>query len=244
WLVAIAIAARAGGDPGHPALAGPESTTPAAAQPYSVGLMQTEGWDRLDPATLRAFDQVVAQLVELGCPMVDRGTSPILEEFEQSLVGVRDVALSITAWENHWRLRGVVAANPSGVSERGQQTLEVARQLGADGYAHLISRRHHVRLRHAALSGAAEVLVSLASPGPAPEWSGDVPGRPLAPWPTGDPVFNAPSSLLGTPVVTVPLMWVHGLPVGLQVMGQPGSDARVTAIARWFAEKVTAVHVS
>lgn len=243
WLVAMAIAERAGGDPGHPALAGPAHSAPVAAAPYSVGVMHTEGWSDLDPATRGAFDQVLAQLTELGCPVMERSRLSVLEEFEQSLIGVRDTALAITAWENHWRLRGVVAAHPDGVSVRGQQTLNVAEELGAHGYTRLLTRRREVRMRHAALAGEVEALISLASPGPAPVWSGDIAGEPLAPWPTGDPVFNAPSSLLGTPVVTVPLMSVGGLPVGLQVMGQRGTDARVTAIARWFAEKVRPVHV-
>ena len=52
--------------------------------------------------------------------------------------------------------------------------------------------------------------------------------------PTGDPVFNAPSSYLFAPAVTMPLLAVDGLPVGVQVMGPPESDARVTALARWI----------
>jgi Asp-tRNA(Asn)/Glu-tRNA(Gln) amidotransferase A subunit family amidase len=51
-------------------------------------------------------------------------------------------------------------------------------------------------------------------------------------------VFNTPSSLLGTPVVTVPLTAVRGLPMGIQIMGQPGTDARMTAIARWMRDTI------
>ena len=89
----------------------------------------------------------------------------------------------------------------------------------------------------------ADAIVTLACPGPAPLWSGDVPGEPLAPRPTGDFVFNAPSSMLFAPAVTVPLMAVDGMPVGVQVMGQRQQDARVTAIARWLLANVPAVVV-
>jgi len=58
---------------------------------------------------------------------------------------------------------------------------------------------------------------------------------------TGDPSYNAMSSILGAPVVTVPLMAVSGLPVGVQVMGQPHEDAAVAAIARWLAEAIPPV---
>jgi Asp-tRNA(Asn)/Glu-tRNA(Gln) amidotransferase A subunit family amidase len=44
-------------------------------------------------------------------------------------------------------------------------------------------------------------------------------------------VFNAPSSMLFAPAVTVPLMAFEGMPVGVQVMGQHQQDARVTPLA-------------
>jgi Asp-tRNA(Asn)/Glu-tRNA(Gln) amidotransferase A subunit family amidase len=78
-------------------------------------------------------------------------------------------------------------------------------------------------------------------PGPAPIWSGDVPGQPLAPRPTGDFVFNAPSSMLFAPVVTVPLMSVAGMPVGVQLMGQQNEDARMTGMARWMRDTIKRV---
>ena len=56
--------------------------------------------------------------------------------------------------------------------------------------------------------------------------------------PTGDAVYNTPSSALGAPVVTVPMTSVGGMPMGIQVMGQPHADAAVTAIARWMHSAV------
>ncbi|HEX2825916.1 MAG TPA: hypothetical protein VHP37_06190 [Burkholderiales bacterium] len=41
---------------------------------------------------------------------------------------------------------------------------------------------------------------------------------------------------MGAPAVTIPLLSIGGLPCGVQIMGQPHEDARVTAIARWVAE--------
>ena len=84
-------------------------------------------------------------------------------------------------------------------------------------------------------------MISLASPGPAPVWSGDAPGQKPAARPTGDFVFNAPSSMLFAPAVTVPLLAVGGLPVGVQVMGQREEDARTTAVARWLLDAVAPV---
>jgi Asp-tRNA(Asn)/Glu-tRNA(Gln) amidotransferase A subunit family amidase len=68
-----------------------------------------------------------------------------------------------------------------------------------------------------------------------------MPGQPPAPRPTGDSVFNTPSSALGAPVVTAPLTAVRGLPMGVQVLGQPHADARVTGVARWMLETLEPV---
>jgi Asp-tRNA(Asn)/Glu-tRNA(Gln) amidotransferase A subunit family amidase len=89
----------------------------------------------------------------------------------------------------------------------------------------------------------ADAVISLACPGPAPAWTGDVPGQPLAPRPTGDIAFNAPSSMLFAPAVTMPLMAVGGLPVGVQVVGQMHQDARMTSLARWLLGAVDPVMV-
>ncbi|GAA3544095.1 amidase [Amycolatopsis ultiminotia] len=240
WLVAIEIAKRAGGDPGHARLAGPDSP-PAAHRPFSLGVLETEGWSTVDERSHKAFEEFVRRLAGTGVPVAARAGHPGIERFEQSLVGARDTTTTITAWENHWWTQDLVAQHPDGVSERGKAVLRVADRLGVDGYADLLERRARIRREHTALD--VDVLVSPASPGPAPLWSGDVPGEPLAPWPTGDAVFNTPGSLLGAPVVTVPLLTVAGLPMGVQVMGRPGTDARVTAIARWLAETVEPISV-
>lgn len=50
--------------------------------------------------------------------------------------------------------------------------------------------------------------------------------------------------MLFAPCVTMPLLRVEGMPVGAQEMGTPGSDARVTAIARWLLGAITPVVVS
>jgi Asp-tRNA(Asn)/Glu-tRNA(Gln) amidotransferase A subunit family amidase len=132
-------------------------------------------------------------------------------------------------------------AAPDGISARGQATLRRAEAMTPDDYRTSLLARQQAQLAHAAVASLADAAITLACPGPAPIWSGDVAGQPLAPRPTGDFVFNAPSSMLFAPVVTVPLMSVGGLPVGVQLMGQQHEDARMTWLARWFAENLKRV---
>jgi Asp-tRNA(Asn)/Glu-tRNA(Gln) amidotransferase A subunit family amidase len=57
---------------------------------------------------------------------------------------------------------------------------------------------------------------------------------------TGDPVFCVPWTLLGMPAVTLPLMQgANGLPLGVQLVGRKGYDARLLRTARWLEKKIS-----
>jgi Asp-tRNA(Asn)/Glu-tRNA(Gln) amidotransferase A subunit family amidase len=242
WAVAIEIATRTGGDPGREALVG-SIALPAAHKPLALAVMETEGWSALDDASRTAFEQVVAQVAGAGVRIVRRTDDPDLENFESALAGAGALAIEITAWENHWLTRNLVAQNPDGVSARGKRVLDVAERVGVKGYRERLHKRELLRNRYGRLADRVDAMIAPASPGPAPLWPGDTPGQPMLPRPTGDPVFNYPSSLLGAPAVTSPLTSVRGLPMGIQLMGQPGADARIVAIARWLRDAVRPVMV-
>jgi len=58
---------------------------------------------------------------------------------------------------------------------------------------------------------------------------------------TGDPVFCSLWTLLGMPAVTLPLMkGENGLPLGVQLVGRKGYDARLLRTARWLTARVSA----
>jgi aspartyl-tRNA(Asn)/glutamyl-tRNA(Gln) amidotransferase subunit A len=70
-------------------------------------------------------------------------------------------------------------------------------------------------------------ILTPAAPGPAPEGFET----------TGDPVFNGIWTMCGLPAVTIPLTnAVNGLPIGVQLVGRRGDDARLLRTARWLAE--------
>ena len=57
---------------------------------------------------------------------------------------------------------------------------------------------------------------------------------------TGDPVFCVLWTLLGMPAVTLPLMQgANGLPLGVQLVGRKGYDARLLRTARWLEKKIS-----
>jgi Asp-tRNA(Asn)/Glu-tRNA(Gln) amidotransferase A subunit family amidase len=56
---------------------------------------------------------------------------------------------------------------------------------------------------------------------------------------TGDPAFCTIWSLCGVPAVTIPTgRGLHGLPLGLQIVGPRSADSRVLALAQWCDERI------
>jgi Asp-tRNA(Asn)/Glu-tRNA(Gln) amidotransferase A subunit family amidase len=54
---------------------------------------------------------------------------------------------------------------------------------------------------------------------------------------TGNPVFSGLWTLCGVPAVTLPLLQgPDGMPVGVQMVGRRGEDARLLRTARWLVE--------
>lgn len=238
WQVAIEIAGRAGGDPGRPGLCGP-STPPAPVKPARLIVLETAGWAGLDPASRSAFEAICARLGETGIELLRRGTHALVEELERAVADAAEICASITYWENRWVLRNLIDQDPGGVSERTQAMVARAEAMTPDDYRLALLKREQAQVTHRRLANVADAVVTLSCPGPAPLWQGDVPGQPLASHPTGNAIFNYPSSMLFAPVVSVPLISVGGLPVGVQVMGQQHADARTAALARWLLETIT-----
>ncbi|MBL8707864.1 MAG: amidase, partial [Rhodospirillaceae bacterium] len=77
-----------------------------------------------------------------------------------------------------------------------------------------------------------DAIVTLAAPGPAPAGLAS----------TGSAIFNGLWTLCGTPAVTVPLLEADsGLPMGIQLVGRRGDDARLLRTARWLAGHASSI---
>ncbi len=237
WQVAIEIAKRAGGDPGRMGLFGP-AAAPEAVKPQCLIVLESEGWAELDGASKKAFAALMDNIARAGVTLLRRKDHAWIEAFEHSIRDSNYVCNTITAWENRWYQAALVENHPDGVSERLKSTVTRALAMNPEDYRVLLSRRAAAQQCHQALAPLADGVIMLSCPGPAPLWPGDKPGQPLAPRPTGDSVFNTPSSMLHAPCVTMPLMSVGGMPLGAQLMGQQHEDARMTALARWMLQAI------
>jgi aspartyl-tRNA(Asn)/glutamyl-tRNA(Gln) amidotransferase subunit A len=75
-----------------------------------------------------------------------------------------------------------------------------------------------------------DAIVTPAAPGAAPNGLEK----------TGSPNFNSIWTFCGTPAVTLPLLGTEsGLPIGVQLVGRRGDDARLLRTARWLTQAVS-----
>ena len=165
----------------------------------------------------------------------------LIDALEKKITDATDICNKITRWENRWSQQNLIENKGEFVSDRLKATLKLACAMSHDEYRSALIIRDFAQHCHSAVANMADAAITLSCPGPAPIWNSDNQDLPHTDRPTGDAVFNYPSFMLFAPCVTLPLISVNGLPVGVQVMGQPHQDLRVTAIARWILENISPV---
>lgn len=226
WLTAQQISYHAGGTGDHPGLTGrPE--LPEAAAPRRLIRLRTGGWPELDKGTVAAFERFLADLADAGVEVVDETTSPAVARLEEMLIDGNEVAYDIMMYEARWPTLAYAEGRPrEALSEYLRKRLERGQRMTPDDFRRALARRDAIRRQVAEAARGTDGFVTLASSGPAP----------LGLTETGSRHFLSPWSMVGGPSFSLPLMAVDGLPVGVQLMGLPDTDERLTAIARWIDE--------
>lgn len=242
WAVSHAIARHAGGDPGHPGLYGPE-TPPPAERPRRLIVIESEGWDKTDDATRAAFQTLVDRVAADGVEIVRRAGQGDVDAFERAIEGSLLLCRDICGWELRWTLRNLAEKDITQLSDSMRSRLELAEAMTIDDYRAALSTREALRARFRALAATTDAVLSLSSAGPAPCMAdtANTQGEPGIAHATGLPAYNAWTSAVGCPAVTVPMLGIGGMPVGVQVIGRHDDDWRAASIARWLAERIEPV---
>ena len=220
WVMARAIVARVGGDPGYVGVTGP-MTLPAPTRPKRLALFETSGWSILDPSARESLDRALAKLQQAGIEIVTRAEWPDLEAAETALTEALALTTKINAWEWRWPLNAFMERDASAISQSARDRVAMGAAMTQDEYAVAVARRAEIRKIYAKLAAGCDGLVSVTAPGAAPVGLGS----------TGNPIFVVPGSMLGVPVVTLPVLQTEGLPLGLQLLGFEGGDAALFALA-------------
>jgi Asp-tRNA(Asn)/Glu-tRNA(Gln) amidotransferase A subunit family amidase len=116
------------------------------------------------------------------------------------------------------------------LSARLRGLIERGRGHPAIDYVRAVAGITPLNTRLDAVFDEYDAILTPAAPGEAP--------RGLAS--TGNPVFCTIWTYLGVPAVTVPLLRSEaGLPLGVQLVGRRGNDARLLRTARWLVETLS-----
>jgi Asp-tRNA(Asn)/Glu-tRNA(Gln) amidotransferase A subunit family amidase len=201
----------------HPRARPPLVATAAEPPPLPPRLAFVKGpsWDRAEEATREAFAELAEALGE-----------HVTEVALPALVG------DALAWQGTI-MAAEMAANLDLEWEKGRERLseplrslvERGRGVPALAYQQALARIALLNEGFAEVFDRYDAIVTPAAPGPAPK------GLQA----TGDPSFCTLWTLCGTPAISLPLMQgENGLPLGVQLVGSRGADARLLRTARWL----------
>lgn len=221
-LLLEALAGYDADDPDTRAVAAPAFLENVAAEPPmppQFAFMRTPVWDKADADTRAAFEKLVKDLGAAATPI----------ELPVQVVQAWDDHRAIMAADMAHNLREAVARGGEALSKPLRNFLSEGGKVNAVRY---LAARDAAR-RYAA--GLTEVfteydaILTPAATGIAPK--GDA---------AGDPAFCTLWSLTGLPAVTLPLLsGGGGMPLGVQLVGPAGDDARLLRTANWLINQMT-----
>jgi Asp-tRNA(Asn)/Glu-tRNA(Gln) amidotransferase A subunit family amidase len=187
----------------------------SAPLPPRLGLCRTPMWNEAEPAAIAALDRARAAVLAAGA-RVDDVTVPIEH------VGLADAQDKIMRFEMARSLAWERVERAGLVSPVLAQMLDFGMTVGSDEYDAARAAIASARARLDHFFGDCVAIIVPAAPGEAPEGLGS----------TGSPIFSRMWTALGVPCVTIPAgRGGKGLPVGIQLVGRIGDDARLMEAA-------------
>lgn len=212
----------------RPGLSGPVYGAPPASPLRRVAVLRTQGFADLDAASLKAFEQVLAQLRAQGVEVVEPEADPLLATLVKRLDPVPEFSLEMVAYDMRWPYMGYLAASPEHLGPRIHALLQQARGISRERYRELLRYRDELRRVVALLGEAYDAFVLPSSSGPAPEGFEYTGARTLLVY----------ASFLGIPAYSLPVMTVGSMPFGLQLVGFANTDYGLTRHAQWVMREI------
>src|SRR5450631_3361700 len=211
-------------DPDSRLSASPELRVTAVEKPLMpprLAFVRTPVWDKADAETRAAFDALVKRLGDVV------KTFDLPEFFaaawaDQRVIMYTDMAHNFGALVE----RGGDASSKQlrDLVSEGSQTRALRYLAARDG-----ALRYRTGLTD--ILKDCDAILTPSAPGVAP--------KGLA---TGNPMFNTLWTLSGLPAITLPLLKGEGgMPIGVQLVGAFGDDARLLRTANWLDEKLAGV---
>jgi len=216
-LLAEAMVGFDAEDPDTRPVARPPFATVAASEPPlppRFAFVRSPVWDQAEPAMREAFAELKDAL----------GESAVEVELGESFGKIIDLHRVVMEVEMAHNLRRDYDTGREQLSPQLRQLIERGRtHSGVDYCAGLAG----MRTFNDALDFVFDEYDAILTPS-AP---GEAPGIAT----TGNPVFCTTWTYLGTPSISLPLMRSEaGMPLGVQLVGRRGNDARLLRTAHWL----------
>jgi Asp-tRNA(Asn)/Glu-tRNA(Gln) amidotransferase A subunit family amidase len=219
-LLAEVMAGFDAGDPDTRPVATPPFVAVAAEEPPlppRLAFVKTPMWDEADEATREGF----AELVEsLGERVGEVELPPSARRMVEAHGIVMDVEMAHNLHREYADAKDKLSGKLRALIERG-------RAHKAIDYAQALAGIETANGVVDAIFDEYDAILTPAAPGEAPRGLDS----------TGNPIFCTIWTYLGTPAITLPLLkGPAGMPVGVQLVGRRGNDARLLRTARWLAQ--------
>jgi len=192
-------------------------TTALSEPPIGIrlGFAKTPMWDRADDATRAAFEELCDALGDRVEPF------DLPPAFEHAWDMHRTIVHADNAKAFAWEYE----AGRDKLAPCLRELIEGGRAITAVEYLTALEGRALLQSLFDEITRDVDAIITPAATGEAPEGFST----------TGDPVFCALWSLLGVPAISLPLMvGENELPVGVQLVGRFGDDARLLRTANWL----------
>ncbi len=220
-LMADVLAGYDADDPDTRPVAGGHLASAATSEPPlppRFAFVKGPAWKAADPYLDEAFAELVAALGK-NVSAVDIGSS-----FNRGI----DFHGTVMAADMAHNFRRDLANGGDTLSPQLRELLLRGQKISAFDYLEAVSSAEGFNRLLDDVFNEYDAILTSSSPGEAPIGTA-----------TGNPVFCSLWTYLGTPAVSLPLLvGPNGLPVGVQLIGRRGNDARLLRSARWLARHV------
>ena len=204
------------------AVSGRDLLPKSLAQPPRIGLCRTPEWNAAQAETVAVMENSAAALARAGAKLREITLPRDFAKLTQAQIDIMNyeiyAALACERLQHH-----------EGLSDKLKQMLKNAQQCDALRYDAAQALVASCRGQLEEVFADVDVLLAPSAPGEAP--------ASLAA--TGDPIFCRMWTVLHVPAINLPCgLGPHGLPVGLQIIGRRGDDARALAVADWVHQRM------
>jgi Asp-tRNA(Asn)/Glu-tRNA(Gln) amidotransferase A subunit family amidase len=182
-----------------------------AARPLRLAFVKTPAWPQGDESMRAAFER----LARANTKIVDE--IPMPGDFDgtgglQRAVQFHDIAKNYGP---------IVDRHAAVMSAKLKEVIAEGRTVSDAEYHAATARREPLTQSLDPIFASYDAILTPAAQGAAPDGLSA----------TGSPMFNFIWTYLGVPAISIPLLTIDGLPLGVQLVGPRGADARLLAVA-------------